>query len=434
MTTTEPGPAGVTDIADLSDPELISDPFGEYARIRERAPLVRGVLPGVDPVWLVTRYDDVRMVLSDPRFVKHPGNVPGVRADRLGAQLLRGEGFPESDLKYWLSRMQEYDGADHARLRGLVSQAFTARRVAALRPRIERITEDLLDQLPAAGPDGVVDLLARFAYPLPHLVLCELAGIPEADRRQWGEWRAAVSTPAGMGAADIWREVVAYLRELIARRRAQPADDLISGLTRAQDADGDRLSEPEMIGMILVLSMTGHLNITHLIGNGVAALLTHPEQLALLRARPQLLPKAIHELLRWCGPTKITPHLSYAAADLEIGGMPVRKGEALMPVLAAANHDPRRFDDPGRFDITREPDGRRVTHVSFGHGPHFCLGATLTVVTGEAALGALLRRYPGLALAVDPDDLEREPLPRQWRLKALPVRLSVDPRGLPGEE
>ncbi|MGV9775588.1 cytochrome P450 family protein [Streptosporangium sp. NPDC003464] len=418
-----PGTTDVTGRVDLADPELMRDPFGGYSRMREQAPMALGSLPGsATPIWLVTRYDDVKTVLGDPRFANSPASVPGMDVRSVREKELRARGVPPEYARYVLDGMLETDGADHLRLRRLVSRAFTARRVADLRPRVEEIAEDLLDRLGATAEDGVVDLLEHFAYPLPITVICELVGIPEADRPRWRGWGRALVTmdPGGFGTA--LRELVAHIEELIGRRRAAPADDLLSGLIRAHDEDGDRLGDTEMVTMVLTLVFAGHETTAHLIGNGTAALLAHPDQFDLLRRRPELMPLAVHELMRWCGPVQGT-RTRYATEDLEIGGMPVRRGEAVMAVLVGANHDPRVFDDPGRLDITREPDGRRETHVGFGHGLHYCLGAALARQEAEVAFGALLRRFPGLTLAVDPADLERQLMPASWRLARLPVRL-----------
>ncbi|GAB2468942.1 cytochrome P450 family protein [Streptosporangium sandarakinum] len=407
----------------LLDPGLLADPFGGYARMREEAPLVRALFPGAaSPVWLVTRYDDVKRVLSDQRFVNDPANVPGMDVGDIRQQIIRARGIPPEYAKYILGSVLDADGADHMRLRRLVSRAFTARRVAGLRPRVAEITESLLDDLPAAAEDGVVDLLERFTYPLPITVICELVGIPEEDRPRWRSWgRALVSTEPG-ALAEPLREMVAHIGELIVRRRAEPEDDLLTGLIRAHDEDGDRLSDVEMVTMVLTIVLAGHETTAHLIGNGVAALLTHPGQLALLRDDPELMPRAVHELMRRYGPVQMT-RMRYATEDTTIGGMPVRRGEAVTAVLVSADHDPREFPDPDRLDITREPDGRRENHVGFGHGLHYCLGAALARQEAEVALGALLRRFPDLALAVDPADLEHQPLPGAWRLARLPVRL-----------
>ncbi|GAA4585930.1 cytochrome P450 [Planotetraspora phitsanulokensis] len=412
------------EVVDLMDPALMSDPFGGFSRLRERAAMVRGSFPGVDtPIWLVTRYDDVKLVLSDRRFVNDPANVPGMDVRNIREKAIQARGIPPECARYLMDGILDVDGADHIRLRRLVSRTFTARRVSELRPRVEDITEALLDGLAATPANDVVDLIDRFAYPLPITVICELVGIPEESRPQWREWgKALVSLEPGHF-GDVIVAMVAHIRELIERRRAEPSGDLLTGLIRAHDEDGDHLSDTEMITMVLTLVLAGHETTAHLIGNGVAALLTHPEQLALLRDEPGLMPRAVHELMRWCGPVHAT-RMRYATEDLEIGGMPVRRGEAVMAMLVGANYDPREFDEPDRLDITREPDERRENHVGFGHGLHYCLGAALARQEGEVAIAALSRRFPDLALAVDPKDLQRQLLPGSWRLARLPVRLS----------
>ncbi|MQA95199.1 MAG: cytochrome P450 [Streptosporangiales bacterium] len=408
----------------MCDAELMRDPYTGYARLREQAPLVRGLMPGVDPAWIVTRYEDVQRVLSDPRFVNDRANVPGIRVPNMREQVLRAHEIPGEYWKYRLLRMDAFDGAEHTRLRKLVSQAFTVRRITELRPRVEEIADGLLDRLPGIAEDGVVDLIPHFANRLPSAVLCELVGIPDHDRPRWEEWYAAIPpTAAPEAKAAAWRALVPYARSLIERRRAEPGDDLVSAMIAAQDEDGERLSDTEMIAMMVMLGLTGpHTNATF-IGNGVLALLTHPEQLALLRRRPELMPRAVEELLRWCGPTQVVPRTRFATEDLEIGGMPVREGEAVWVVLAGANHDPARFDDPERLDITREPASPRESHVAFGGGAHHCLAAAQARQDAEVAFEALLRRYPDITLAADPSLLGRDPMPFQWRLTTLPVRL-----------
>lgn len=409
---------------DLLAPEMLSDPFHAYSALREQGPMLRGVFPGEKaPIWLVTRYDDVKTVLSDQRFVNNPGNVPGMDVPNVREKLIEARGIPKEYAQYILDSVLDADGADHVRLRKLVSRAFTVRRVAELRPRVEEITETLLDRLPdVADDDGVVDLIEHFAYPLPITVICELVGIPEEERPQWREWgRSLTSTEPGAMAEPL-RGMVHHIEDLIGRRRADPKDDLLTGLIRAHDEDGDRLGDTEMITMVLTLVLAGHETTAHLIGNGTVALLTHPDQLARLRAEPELGPLAVHELMRWAGPIHGT-RVRYAAADVEIGGRTVKQGEPVMAVLVSANYDPRRFDDPDTLDIAREPDGHREVHVGFGYGLHYCLGAALARQEGEVAFGALLRRFPGLALAVPADKLEREYLPLSWRLARLPVRL-----------
>ncbi|WP_405143941.1 cytochrome P450 [Sphaerisporangium sp. NBC_01403] len=425
-TTGAPRSAGASTMAatvNMMDLELMRDPFGGYSRMREQAPLARGSFFGRGTgIWLVTRYDDVKMVLGDPRFVNNPANVPGLDIENIREKEMEARGIPKEYAQYVLDSVLDADGADHIRLRKLVSRTFTARRVAELRPRVEEITEDLLDRLAGTAEGGVVELMEHFSYPLPITVICELVGIPEEDRAQWREWGKALVTLQAGGMATALRDMITHIHELIERRRAAPTGDLLSGLIRTHDEDGDRLSDTEMVTLVLTLVLAGHETTAHLIGNGTAALLTHREQLDLLRKDPGLMPRAVHELMRWCGPVQAT-RLRYAAEDVEIGGMPVRKGEAVMAVLVGANYDPREFDHPERLDITREPDGRRENHVGFGHGLHYCLGAALARQEGEVAFEALLRRFPDLALAVDPSELERQPMPGSWRLARLPLKL-----------
>ncbi|GAA2042861.1 cytochrome P450 [Catenulispora yoronensis] len=412
---------GETEPVDLADQDFLRDPFSAYARIRERAAMVRGILPGTEPWWIATRYEDVRALMKDPRFVNNAANVPGV-PPRPGIDRRRlAGGVPADYLKYLQAGMPGLDGADHERVRRLVAGAFTARRVAGLRPRIEAVVGALLDRLPDAADSGVVDLLAHFAYPLPLTVICELVGVPEADRGRWREWSARLSA----GAGDAVVGMVDYTHALVERRRSAPRDDLVSALVRARDADGDgdRLSDTELVTLVLSLVVAGHESSAHLIGNGIAALLAHPDQLSLLRTRPELLPDAVDELLRWCGPV-VAAFNRYATQDVAFGGVTVRRGESVLPAVVAANHDPRRFRAPEALDIRRETGSRREAHLGFGHGPHYCLGAPLARLEGEVALGALWDRFPDLALAVAPGELRRVPMNGAWRLVSLPVRIS----------
>ncbi|GAA5045153.1 hypothetical protein HNP84_002685 [Thermocatellispora tengchongensis] len=410
---------------DLLDPELLRDPFAGYSRIREEGPLARANFPGLDTsVWLVTRYDDVRTLLSDRRFVNNPASVPGLDVTNVRAKGAAAQGIPPEYAEYVLNTVLDADGEDHIRLRRLVSRAFTARRVAELRPRVEEITESLLDALPGTAEDGVVDLVEHFAYPLPITVICELVGVPEEDRQSWREWGSTLMRMRPETTGPTIRDMVEHIKRLIAHRRADPKDDLLTGLIRAHDEDGDRLSDKELVTMVLTLVFAGHETTAHLISNGTAALLAHPEQLALLRDDPALAPRAVHELMRWCGPVQGT-RVRYASEDVELGGQTIRRGEPLMAVLVAANRDPRAFPDADRLDITREADGRKETHVGFGHGLHYCLGAALARQEGEVAFTALLKRYPAIERAVPEAELRRQPVPVSWRLEALPVRLGA---------
>ncbi|HET6259558.1 cytochrome P450 [Pseudonocardia sp.] len=400
---------------DLMDPALIADPYGGYGRLREQGPVLRGRTMDGGQAWYVTRQQDVRFVLGDPRFVNNPAAVPGVQVDNVRDKTLEKLGIPRELAHYLTESILDADGADHTRLRKLVSRAFTVRRVSELRPRVEAITAALLDGLPST-----VDLIEHFAYPLPITVICELVGVPEVDRPAWREWGIALLSMNPEVIPGAVRDMVDHVRDLIRRRRAEPADDLLTALVHAQDEDGDRLSDDELVTMVLTLVMAGHETTAHLIGNGTVALLTHPDQLDLLRRDPSLWPGAVHELMRFCGPVQIT-RLRYAAEDLDLGGVRVRAGDAVQAVLVSANFDPREYTDPERLDVTRRPTGRGEGHVGFGHGIHYCLGAALARQEGEVALCALFERFPDLALVNAQQEWVQ--IPGSRRLAQLPVRL-----------
>ena len=389
---------------DLSDGEVLRDPFRAYGRARERAAVARIVAPGFPGMWAVTRHAEARAMLADPRFELNAGSF------------MRPE-VPEDCVGY-MRTMQEMEGPEHLRLRGLVSPAFSGRRADELRPRIERIVGRLLDDLVAHAPDGQVDLLPHFAQPLPIELICELVGIPEPDRLRWRKYGAAVSAGHGEEFAAAIPAIIDGAKAAVARRRAEPADDLLSDLIRAQAQDGDRLSDVELVTLIWHLVLAGQTP-GNLVANAVDALLRHPDQLAALRADSRLAPAAVEELLRWCGPQLLTiPR--YAREDVELYGAAVVKGEPVTAAIVSANRDPRAFADPERLDLTR-PAGP-AGHLGFAHGPHFCLGAPLARVETEVALTGLLRRFPDLAL-VAPEEANRTPDPGTWRLTALRVSL-----------
>ncbi|CCH30382.1 cytochrome P450 [Actinosynnema sp. NPDC047251] len=378
---------------DLTDPAVLFDPFTAYGEAREAGPLARMTIPGLGTPWVVTRHEDAKAVLNDPRF-------------ELNSQsFLRPPGIPEHCLRY-LRTMSEFDGPEHTRLRRLAAPAFTARRAEEFRPRVRRIVDALLDALPA----GEVDLLAEFARPLPMEVICELVGIPEVDRPQWREWGAAVAGGFGPAFIEVIPKVVAGARAAVARCTAEPGDDLISTLLRTPE----RLTETELVTLVWHLVLAGQTP-TNLIANAVEVLLAHPAQLAALRADPSLMSRAVEELTRLTGPQLLaTPR--YAKQDVAFGDVVIREGEPVITALVSANRDPRAFTDPERLDLARTEGG----HLSYSFGPHFCLGAAFARAQTEEALSALLSRFPELALA---GPLERSPDPGTWRLASLPVRL-----------
>ncbi|WP_328817848.1 cytochrome P450 family protein [Nonomuraea cypriaca] len=380
---------------------MLADPFTAFTEAREQSPVARLVAPGY-AFWAVTRHEEARALLTDPRLRTNENTF-----------MLRPD-VPEHCLKY-MRTMSEMNGAEHLRLRRLVAPAFTPRKAAEFAPRIERIVEGLLDELTEhLAEDGTVDLLAHFARPMPMEVICELAGIPAVDRTRWREMGAAVAAGHGDKYRDAIPGVMEGAEAAVARGRTAPGDDLISELARIQQEDGDRLSEDELVTLVWTLVVAGQTP-TNLIANAVAALLGHREQLAGLRADPALMPRAVEELMRWCGPQLLT-FPRFATEDVEIGGVLVPKGEPVVASIASANRDPRVFDEPGRFDLRREASGQ----LGFAHGAHFCAGAPLARVQTGIALDALLRRFPGLSPA---GELRQTRDPGTWRLSALPVLL-----------
>jgi cytochrome P450 len=407
---------------DMMRPELLADPFGGYGEVREHAPVIRGRFMDGTPAWFVTRFDDVRAILRDPRFVNmplaaHDGPETDPRVKQL--DLLS---IPEHLQKYLLGSILDRDQPDHTRLRRLVLGAFTARRVLDLRPSIQRTADQLLDRLPEYEVDGAVDLIDHFTYPLSIAVVCDLVGIPGSDHGRWREWGSNLVSMRSDLLSVSFPVMIDYIHELIYQRRSALGDDLLSALIRTHHDDGNRLSDVELVSMVLTLVIAGHETTAHLIGNSTVALLTHPEQLERLRSNPALLPNAVQELVRWCGSVHVT-RLRYATEDLEVADTSIRKGEAVLMFLVAANFDPRHYVEPEKLDVTRQPVGLGEDHVGFGHGIHYCLGATLARQECEIALDRLLQRYPALSLAVEPEQLERMQLPGSWRLHRLPVRL-----------
>ncbi|MGW1622953.1 cytochrome P450 family protein [Streptomyces sp. NPDC002172] len=390
----------VTDLGEYGD-GLRTDPHTVYARLRESGPVhrVRWPLPDqYHETWLVVGYEEARAALADPRLAKDTEKV--------------GFKFLDEELigKYLLLA----DPPQHTRLRGLITRAFTARRVAALEPRIQEITDRLLDEM---LPRGRADLVDALAYPLPITVISELLGIPELDRERFRKLSNEVVAPSNPGSEyDAFVALADYLAELIEDKRcAGPSGDLLSDLIRTTAEDGDRLSAAELRGMAFVLLIAGHETTVNLIGNGVLALLTHPDQLAALRADMSLLDGAVEETLRWEGPVENATY-RYAAEPLQIAGTAIGRGDPVMISLAGADRDADRYPEPDRFDIRRDHRG----HLAFGHGIHYCLGAPLARLEGRTALRTLLERAPDLAL----DGPHGEWLPGTLMrgVRSLPVR------------
>ncbi|MFJ4466788.1 cytochrome P450 [Streptomyces sp. NPDC089424] len=390
-----------------SDPAFVADPFPLYRQLREDGPVRRAIIAGGVEAWLVTRYEDGLAALSDPRL---SSDVRDASDRRLMDQL------PEFERASMMSNMLRSDPPDHTRLRRLVSKAFTARRVAELRPRIQEIADRLLDEM---APAGRAEFVAEYALPLPVTVISELLGVPVDDQYDFQRWTDDMllrgeQMPDPVVVNEAWQKMRAYLTELLDAKRARPGDDLLSALTSARD-EQQRLSEDELISMTFLLLVAGYITTVNLIGGGVAALLAHPDQLELLRDDPGLLPGAIEEFLRYDGP--VSPGIArFAREDTEIAGVPVPRGATVLVASAIADRDPERYADPDRLDVARQDIG----HLAFGHGIHYCLGAPLARLEGQIAIGTALRRLPDLALAVPPCEVP-------WRPGGLrgPVRLPV---------
>lgn len=371
--------------------------------------LARGV-----HAWLITRYDDVIAAFKDDRLVNNRKNAP------TGGRPLK------EDLLHKLfgplnRNMLGSDEPDHTRLRGLVHQAFTARRVEELRSRIESLTEELLDQ--AAG-NGQIDVVQDYALPLPAIVIAQMLGVPVADRERFHHWSDAMLSLNAMEwmgmvrAAPIVVRFFSYIRKLVRLRRKEPQDDLVSALVAAEQA-GDKLSEDEVVAMIFLLLIAGHETTINLIGNGTLSLLENPAELEKLRAQPALMPSAVEELARYEGPLELA-NARWALCDVTISGVTIPKGEPALLSLVSANRDPQQFVSPETLDLGRAAN----RHVAFGQGIHYCLGAVLARMETQIAFTTLLRRFPEMRLAVPRTQL-------RWRrslvlrgLKSLPLTVA----------
>ncbi|WP_329107242.1 cytochrome P450 [Micromonospora sp. NBC_01699] len=377
------------------------------ATLRRDSPVVELALPTGATAWLVTRYADAQRALGDPNLGKttsaggfsYRGMVPPDVARAVGRHMLA------------------INPPDHTRIRRLVSGAFTARRMAALRPRIEELAEQLLDRMPASGQ---LDLIDHFAFPLPIQVLCELLGVPAQDQDDFRRWTDAIVTgpvnPAGLPPALV--AIVGYIRELLVAKRRQPADDLLSALIAVRDDNDDRLDDDELISMVYLFLIAGHETTVNLIGNGSLLLLADQQRWARIVAEPELIPNAVEELLRYEGPVQSATFRT-ALKETEIGGVTIPEGAFVLVSLLSANRDGERFAEPDRLDLDRPA----TTNLSFGHGIHYCLGAPLARLEGQIAFHALSRRYPAMRLAVPVEEVAWRPGLLLRGLTALPVTL-----------
>ncbi len=392
--------------------EFQADPYPTYRRLRAEDPAHHRLFDDQD-VWLLTRYEDCVAVLRDPRCSaeKFPSKIL--------EEIAQDPKSPLAQLaRISLGMMLVKDPPDHTRLRTLVNKAFTPRRVESLRPRLQRVVDELLD---AVRDRGTMDIIADLAAPLPLIAIAELLGLPPDDRSRLKLWSDRFVTfidgtirDAGLDQAAVAvAELKSYLGGIIEERRRKPQQDLISGLVTAHEAD-DRLTEDELYSTVALLLAAGHETTTNLIGNGLLALLRNPDQLDQLRAEPELIRPGIEELLRYDSPVQVTSRIP--SEDLEICGKTIPKGQEINTSIGAANRDPEVFAEPDRLDLTRG-DQR---HLSFGLGVHFCLGAALARLEGRIAIQSVVRRMRRLKL--DTDKPEWRPGIVLRGLRALPVR------------
>ncbi|MFC8793525.1 cytochrome P450 family protein [Streptomyces cinereoruber] len=403
--------------------EFATDPYPAYAWLREHAPVHRTTLPSGVEAWLVTRYADARQALADQRLSKNPAHHAEDAAGKSKT------GIPGERSAGLMTHLLNIDPPDHTRLRRLVSKAFTPRRVAEFTPRVQELTDRLIDGF---AEKGSADLIHEFAFPLPIYAICDLLGVPEEDQDDFRDWAGMMIRHGGGprgGVARSVKKMRGYLAELIHRKREglrqEGDDDLISGLIRASD-HGEHLTENEAAAMAFVILFAGFETTINLIGNSVHAFFRNPGQRALFqdavdRGNDDLLDSAVEELLRYDGPVEMATW-RYATRALTIGGQEIPAGDPVLVVLAAADRDPERFDGPDVLDLAR----RDNQHLGYGHGIHYCLGAPLARLEGRVALETLFRRLPDLRLAADPAEL-------RWRgglimrgLSTLPVEFTPE--------
>ncbi len=396
------------DLSNVFSDEVRRDPHPLYHRLRATDPMAYNA--DVDE-FILTRWADCEAVLRDARW----SSAPEHRGERLrgGPQV---QEFVESGVRTLLF----LDPPDHTRLRRLVSKAFTPRRIEQLRAHVQDITDELLRDVRPGAP---FDVISTLAYPLPVIVICELMGVPVEDRHQFEGWSSDATRllDGDIDEDTLQRGIVAamyfinYFNNLFEQRRADPRDDLVSGLLAVEEA-GDVLSEEELRSIVLLLFLAGHETTMNLIGNGLFALLQHRDQWDRLVAGPALAPSAVEELLRYDGPVHVTGRTA-TEDGLEVGGRTFARGDAVVTLLAAANRDPERFPDPDRLDITRADN----QHLTFSHGIHYCLGAALARLEGQVVFATLAQRFPSLRPAVPAEEVEYRDHFVLRGLKSLPV-------------
>ncbi|MCM3203305.1 cytochrome P450 family protein [Paenibacillus illinoisensis] len=381
--------------------EFTQNPYPVYEKLRETDPVFKVMFPHGEFGWIITRYEDAVEVLKDQRFSKDV-------AKRYG---------PENQTVF-VNNMLFSDPPDHRRLRGLVQKAFTPKLVADMRNHIQDIADDLLNKI---GSRDKMNLIDEYAFPLPIIVISEILGVPVEDQDKFRVWSNSIIDASSSDHAEMFeqhaKEFTEYLTDWFAKVRKNPGKDLISQLVIAEES-GQQLTENELLGVVSLLIIAGHETTVNLIGNGVLALLEHPEQRDLLIQKPELIHNAVEEMLRYNGPVEFSTS-RWALEDVEFRGQNIAKGELVIVALDSANRDTEKFKDADIFDITRE----KSQHLAFGKGIHLCLGAPLARLEGEIAISTLLARYPEIQLQTDVTELEWRPGMIVRGLKELPVQL-----------
>ncbi|MBD8836829.1 cytochrome P450 [Paenibacillus sp. CFBP 13594] len=381
--------------------EFSHNPYPVYEKLRKDQPVFRVMFPQGEFGWMITRYEDAVQILKDPRFSK---------------DMVRRYGADNQSI--FSNNMLFSDPPDHKRLRGLVQKAFTPKLIANMRSHIQHIADDLLDNLPSQEKMNLID---DFAFPLPIIVISEILGVPAQDRDQFRIWSNTVIDASTAESAELFeqhsKEFTDYLTAWFAKVRQDPGTDLISQLVIAEES-GQQLTEQELLGVVSLLIIAGHETTVNLIGNGILALLEHPEQRELLIKQPELIHNAIEEMLRYNGPVEFSTS-RWALEDIEFRGQHIAQGELVIVALDSANRDEQQFKDADIFDITRE----KSSHLAFGKGIHLCLGAPLARLEGEIAVSTLLNRFPNIQLQADVNELEWRPGMIVRGVKEIPVQL-----------
>lgn len=391
-----------------------------FAQMRMEAPVIKQAgIDGETPIWFVTRYAEAQQVLSDDKhFVRDP------RLALNPEEFDRILGIPDPQIDRMMNNnMLNRDGEDHRRLRSIVSKAFTPRVIQSMRPRIEKIAENLLDKVITTGR---MELVSDYAFPLPITVIAELLGIPLDNQNQFRIWSNAFVRPAltpeeQQEAMRLLLEFAGYMQQLVAERRRQPGNDLLSGLIHAEEG-GDRLNESELFSMLTLLIVAGHETTVSLIGNAVLALLQHSDARNEMRSNPELIPSAMEEFLRYDSPVERTL-TRFVAQDVQLVGQQLKRGDLIIVILGSANRDESQFSDAAQLDIHRKQN----QHIAFGKGVHYCLGAPLARLEGEIALRVLFERIPDLTLDIDIQELEWRDVPLFHSLVSLPVKWNSYP-------